>query len=301
MVPQHRSPASLAAAERHIRLYLAPQLGHLRVATLTRGDIAGCYDRLQLSPAHLHRIHDTLHAALARAVRWGWRPDNPADQLDLPARRRPSLRPPTPAEVARLLIAVDAVDPVFACFLHLAATTGARPGELVALRWRHLDLDNAEVLLERAIARGGRGQGLIDRSTTKGGEPRRLSLAAATVELLREHRRGVLQDALACGVRPTDDAYVFSTQVDGSRPMRPDSLGKRFRRTADALGMTGVRLYDLRHWSVTTLLSQGVDVRTVAGRAGHKSAKMTLDVYGHFVKAADQRAAEILAEKLEQS
>jgi integrase len=297
MVPQHRSPASLAAAERHIRLHLAPQLGHLRVATLTRGDIAGCYDRLQLSPAHLHRVHDTLHSALARAVRWGWRPDNPADQLDLPARRRPALRPPTPAEVARLLIAVEAVDPLFGLWLRLQAVTGCRPGESCALRWSHLDLEAGEVLLARAISRGGRGQGLVDRDVTKGGEPRRIALDPQTVSMLREHRRRALQDALACGVR-LGDGYVFSSEVDGSRPMRPDSLSKRFRRAADALDLPHVQLYGLRHFAITAMLASGVDVRTVAGRVGHASAKMTLDTYGHFVRAADRRAADLLAEAL---
>jgi hypothetical protein len=59
------------------------------------------------------------------------------------------------------------------------------------------------------------------------------------------------------------------------------------------VGITGVRLHDLRHYVATTLLSAGVDVRTVAGRLGHSNASTTLNVYGHFQPAADRAAAEI--------
>ncbi|MGA2472755.1 MAG: tyrosine-type recombinase/integrase [Acidimicrobiales bacterium] len=58
--------------------------------------------------------------------------------------------------------------------------------------------------------------------------------------------------------------------------------------------MTGVRLHDLRHYVATRLLAAGVDVRTVAGRLGHRNPSTTLNVYSHFVPEADQEAAETL-------
>lgn len=60
--------------------------------------------------------------------------------------------------------------------------------------------------------------------------------------------------------------------------------------------MDDVRLHDLRHYVAIRLLSAGVDVRTVAGRLGHRNASTTLNVYAHFVPQADGRAADLLGE-----
>jgi integrase len=65
-------------------------------------------------------------------------------------------------------------------------------------------------------------------------------------------------------------------------------------------GTPGVRLHDLRHYVATRLLAAGVDVRTVAGRLGHRNASTTLNVYAHFVHDADEEAAAVLARLLEE-
>jgi integrase len=56
------------------------------------------------------------------------------------------------------------------------------------------------------------------------------------------------------------------------------------------------RFHDLRHFSVTTLIGAGVDVRTVADRHGHARATMTLDRYAHALPERDRAAAGILGE-----
>ena len=63
-------------------------------------------------------------------------------------------------------------------------------------------------------------------------------------------------------------------------------------------GVGGVRLHDLRHYVATRLLASGIDVRTVAGRLGHRNPATTLNVYAHFVPEADEEAASALSEVL---
>ena len=57
-----------------------------------------------------------------------------------------------------------------------------------------------------------------------------------------------------------------------------------------------MRLHDLRHYVATRLLSAGVDVRTVAGRLGHRNAATTLNVYSHFLVESDREAANVLGQ-----
>ena len=100
--------------------------------------------------------------------------------------------------------------------------------------------------------------------------------------------------ARQCKLTLDDDALVFSDAADCSEPWYPDSVSRRFWRLCDAEGLTTVRLHDLRHFVATQLLSAGVDVRTVAGRLGHRNAATTLNVYAHFLEQADRGAADVI-------
>ena len=185
-----------------------------------------------------------LRAALAQAVRWEWIATNPADRVDTrkrfagPAR---AIVPPAPDVVARLLDGAADMDHDFGVWLHLAAATGARRGELCALRWSDIDLDAATVVVERSIAIGDT---LVEK-TTKTGNRRRVSLAAPTVAALRAHRRRCAERSLACGAPLAVDAFVFSFDVDCSSPWRPDLVTHRFGRLCRQLDVDGVRLHDL--------------------------------------------------------
>lgn len=72
-------------------------------------------------------------------------------------------------------------------------------------------------------------------------------------------------------------------------------LGVRGLKRLCALeGVPGVRLHDLRHFVASQLLGAGVDVRTVAGRLGHRNAATTLNVHAHFLEQADRGAADLI-------
>ena len=77
------------------------------------------------------------------------------------------VRPPSPAEVAALLEFVEARDPMFHLFLVLAATTGARRGQLLGLRWSDIDLVTGSLLFQRALVDGidGSGAGAVEESS----------------------------------------------------------------------------------------------------------------------------------------
>lgn len=95
------------------------------------------------------------------------------------------------------------------------------------------------------------------------------------------------------------DRYIFSHDPDGTTPWRPDYATLAFARLADRLGIAKIRLHDLRHFAATTMLLNGIDVRTAAGRLGHARASTTLDIYAHYTLPADQRASDTLASSLD--
>ncbi len=94
-------------------------------------------------------------------------------------------------------------------------------------------------------------------------------------------------------------AYIFSRDVEGLEPWRPDSgVTGRFAALRSSVGLPHVRLHDLRHYVATRLLDAGVPVRSVSERLGHASATTTLTIYAAPVPATDRRAAEILGNLL---
>ncbi len=294
------SPSTVDAYAIYIRRHLVPGLGSVLVRHVRSADLDAFYGRLLvegLSGSSVAKCHGIVHRALAQAVRWGWVPVNVADAASPPRAETPDLAPPDPEQVRRMLAAVVERQPMFATFLAVAAATGARRGEVCALRWSDLQLgDEPSVTIGRALVHG---QHQIHERATKTRRVRRVALDPATAAVLAAHKRRCKEAAFACGVRLAPDAFLFSTDPAFQIAWRPDGVTQRFSRLRAQLGIEGVRLHDLRHLVATYLLSSGVDVRTVAGRLGHARASTTLDVYSHFMPAADRAAAELLGKMLE--
>jgi integrase len=106
--------------------------------------VQGFYqDRLDagLRASTVHKVHTILHKALARAVAWQMVPRNVTDAVEPPRPAPREMRPQSPAEARKLLDAAQG-DRLEALYV-LAATTGMRQGELLALKWQDVDLGNA--------------------------------------------------------------------------------------------------------------------------------------------------------------
>jgi integrase len=186
-------------------------------------------------------------------------------------------------------------DPEWGTFLWLAMTTGARRGELCALRRRHVDLDGAVLTIEMSV--GGRRTGTRQKDT-KTHQMRRVAVDAETVELLREHITRQDDCIRQLGVKTPREPFLFSLDPDCGTPLLPDSVSQRFDRLAARLDIK-TSLHKLRHYNATELIGAGVDVRTVAGRLGHGGGgATTLRVYAAWVNEADRRAADAVSSRL---
>ena len=293
------SPKTVETTRMYIEDPIIPVLGSTQVAKLTPSDLDRFYRQLlevgrsrgPYAPATIRRVHGIIRRALTQGVRWGWITHNPAIDASPPRVPLKELKPPDPDQVVRVFHLAEESDPELATFIMLAASSGARRGELLALRWSDIDLDRGRLSIERGIVRVG--DDIIEQGT-KTHQSRRISLDAGTVAALRAHEVLMIERAQAASSVITSQSFVFSHSVDCSSPWHPDSTSRAFRRICQQAGVQDVRLHDLRHYVATRLLAAGVDVRTVAGRLGHRNPSTTLNVYSHFVPETDQEAAETL-------
>lgn len=254
----------------------------------------GPHECRPLAASSIRQIHFILSGALKRAVRWRWIATNPISLAQPPATPTPNPRPPTPDEAARILSAAWR-DPDWGLLVWLAMVTGARRGELCALRWQHIDLQAGVLTLTRN--RRQRGSRTWEKDT-KTHQSRRIALDPDTVTLLTEYRERREAEAAMLDVALEPDAFVFSRDVPGASPLLPDSVSQRYSKLVARLGIT-TSIHKLRHYSATELIAAGVDVRTVAGRLGHSGGgTVTLKVYSAWVAESDQRAASSLFARL---
>ncbi len=277
---------------------VVPAFGHVKVVDLRAHQLDAWYGELlasgavngrPLSANSVRHIHSVLHRALEQGIAWDWIAYNPARRATPPPARRPCIHLPSAGEVVRLIEAAQAVNRSLPIFLRLAAVTGARRGELCALQWQHVDFHRQTLHIAGQVAHTASGP--VQRPTKTHAE-RRLTLDPVTLEELAK-----LADAQP---KVESDRYIFSHNPDGRAPWRPDYATLAFARLAAQLGIAKIRLHDLRHFAATTMLLNGIDVRTAAGRLGHARASTTLDIYAHYTQPADQRASNTLANSLDE-
>ncbi|MDP9398458.1 MAG: site-specific integrase [Actinomycetota bacterium] len=296
-------PKTLAGYREDIERYVIPRLGGqrlqaLRPATLTRfyRDLleSGGRDGRPLSPRTVDHVHRTLRKALGDAVRVEQLlPSNPAERATRP--RGEFVEPAdlwTPGELRRFLEA--AARHRLGAFYWLAAYTGARRGELLALRWTDIDLDGAAVTFAGSTdVIGGRR---VD-GTTKGGRSRTISIDAETAGVLREHRKDQAAERLKAGPLWTGSGLLVFTTETGTA-LYPDTVSALTPTLARRADLTPMRLHDLRHLHATTLLLAGVPVHVVANRLGHRDPAITLRVYAHVLREQTTSVAEVFATAL---
>jgi integrase len=197
----------------------------------------------------------------------------------------------SPDDVRRVIEAAALFDPAAGVAFRLAAVTGARRSELAALRWSDLDGDRLTIDSSLSIIRNGTAgskvQPELRDDPTKTANRRTVTLDAATLAAL----------AVLKAEREPWGPWILAV---GERPVNPERISACWRRAANHAGLDPRwRLHDLRHWSATTAIAAGHDIRTVANRLGHANPAMTLRVYAHAVESADVGVAATLATALD--
>lgn len=291
-------PVTFESYARLIRCHIAPALGHKKLSKLKPGDLQGFYQsKLDgderspgLSPTTVRYLHAVLHRALYQAVRWELIPRNVADATDPPQPARDEIRP-LDREQARALLETARGDRLEAVY-ELALTTGLRIGELLALRWKDLNLEDRIMRVSRTLSAAKEGPRF---TSPKSGKGRAISLTRPTAESLSRHRAAQNRWRLSAGTLWEDHDLVFPTA--SGNPMRPNSLtGRSFKPLLKRAGLPEIRFHDLRHTCATLLLGSGHNPKLVQELLGHASIAMTLDRYSHVMPGmAEQTAAAMEA------
>lgn len=173
----------------------------------------------------------------------------------------------------------------------VALTLGLRKGELLGLRWRHVDLD-AGTLTVATTLQYRRGQGLVESTPKTARSARTVALPQTCVRALEQHRRRQAAARLAAGAAWVDEDYVFTTSV--GTPIDPQNLLRSFQRLCETAGIGRRRFHALRHSAATLMLAQGVPLAVISNVLGHSGIAITADVYARVGAELHQQAADAM-------
>jgi integrase len=268
-----------------VRAYITPAVGRVPLAKLTPEHVQAMLARLsgQVAPSTVAFTRTVLRVALTRAEKHGRVRRNVAALVDPPSVPRKELQPFSVEQARTMLEAMEGHE--IAPLLTAALGTGARQGELLALRWRDVDLETATAAIRHTLQADGT---LAEPKTER--SRRIVVLPQTVVDALRQQRSAQLRHRLAAGAKWHDLDFVF-TRSDG-RAMTPDMARHRYYRILEDAGLPRLPFHHLRHAFATLQIEAGEDLASVSRMLGHASLSTTADIYAHLTPATQRRAAD---------
>ncbi len=266
-----------------IRLYIIPNLGNKKVASLTTSTVQKFYNKLLSEGKSGSLVRDThliLHQAMDVAVKENLIAKNPTSGTKIP---KVEYKPKNILNETQLEIFMDAIkqDELWYDFFYTEITTGLRRGELCGLKWCDFNETTGQLNVVRTITtRKGGGFKAGETKTEKG--TRTIYLPPSTVKLLSERKNKVSSE------------WVFPNLYNNSKPINPATAYSRLKTILKKAGLPSIRFHDLRHTFATHALSSGVDARTLSGILGHTNASFTLDTYTHVTNDMQKNASLIV-------
>lgn len=290
--------ATVASYELAVTAHIVPEIGEYRLEQLTAAQVQRFYRDLRkkgLGDRTVHKVHAVLHRALASAVRQELLPRNPAALgKEAPKYRAPEREPLTKKQ-AQILLRAARGDRFEALYV-LALTTGARQGELFALRWRDVNLAAGKLTI-RGTLQDVDNKGKLERGPTKTNASRRsFALSSVAIAALKKHRDRMKREKFDVA----EGAFVF--QASNGEPLRRQNFYQRdFHPLLERAKLPRIHFHDLRHTAATQLASIGTPVVVVAALLGHVDPVVTLRTYQYAFEGAAGDAAQRLGDHLSTS
>jgi integrase len=290
-------PKTLERYRQLLRLYVKPHIGAVRIQKLRAVHLnelysallrSGGQDGAALSARSVGHVHRVLHRALGHAATWGVVSQNVASLVAPPPVPDEEIKIIPEEQIGVILRHLEgrSLRPIVSFLLG----TGARRGEVLAVRWGDVNFQKNVVKIERSLEQT-KGSLRVKSPKTKNGR-RSVTISPWLAAELRSHRARQDERRLALGMgRAPDDCPVFAKWNGEFRS--PSRLSQDFAAAMAALKVD-CTLHGLRHTHVSQLIAAGLDVLTISRRIGHASPAITLNVYSHMFANTDTRAAEIM-------
>jgi integrase len=304
--------STLARYDQLLRTHILPALGKRPLLQIEGDEIDAFYGELRkkgISDRTLHHVHVVLKGCLKSAIKKKKLVANPVNDADEPEAEDSDAG--TVLEKQELATLVRGFrDHGLYEIVAVAAYTGARRNEILALQWSDLDVSKKTLRIERSLEEVKVADSDDKRQLMRRPKVPKTKLGKRTIDIddgvlgvlraLRERHQRIVA-GIPDGVEAPDlslvklpeGALMFPAPGGDLTDYRDARAVYRvFKKRAKKLGFD-LRFHDLRGTHETLLLDEGVPVHTVAARCGHDPAVL-LKAYAKRTRGSDKRAAEII-------
>jgi integrase len=261
-------------------------LGAIQLSMLDRDDVAGWIEALaaggKLSKRSVQICRTVLRAALTEAVDEGLIARSPAARVGLPRTVAKPVREKetetwTADEVDRFLEATAGHR--WAVAFRVSVLYGLRRSEMLALKWKNLDVDAGTLKIDESIVATRTG---AEWSNAKNERSRRtIPIDEETMRAFARRRAEQAAERLVAGEEWEDSDLIVATRV--GRLVMPRSYDRALERFVESAELPRLTSHGLRHTAATHMVQQASDLgelRAIADILGH-SPEMLMNTYAH--------------------
>ena len=176
-----------------------------------------------------------------------------------------------------------------------ALDTGLRQGELFALTWKDIDLDNAYININKSYKtvrniETGIYEGIVQTPKTNK-SIRTIPIPEPLVNKLKQYRLSQMDLKLKMGNLYNDNKLVFCNMF--GKYLDSENVLKRFKKMLNEMDLQDMKFHDLRHTFATRLFELGEEAKTVQELLGHSNISITLDTYTHVLDSMKKSCTKI--------
>jgi len=247
-----------------------------------------------LSPSTIHNIYKAVNSLFSVALKWKLIDENPFAEVELPRLTNDAKSDAyTHEEMEVIFDRLNNYEWHWQLAVKVAAISGARSGEIIALENKHLDFTQFTIRIEQSIADLAKVGATLD--TTKSRKTRVVSMPDPLMIELYEYVKLKRKQLIDIGSLREWEEHTFLFSHETGKPFRSDALSRFWNRFLDDnRDIRRLRLHDLRHTSATLLLQKGVHEKVIQKRLGHSKVSFTLDTYSHVLEEMDRSASDVL-------
>lgn len=300
----HLSPKTLESYMYIINRYMIPTFSHLRMDAIKMQHIRDYLESLKtkrndgkeggLSSASIHYHHRVLSNLFKYAVQCGIIKKSPVDDVRKPKIESKGTEVYTTEEVHELFSLLR--DQVIhqRLIVSLAVTTGLRRNEILGLTWNDIDYDGNVIHVRHSLHYTNTTEYELGAPKTKT-SIRKVAPPPGLMAELKMYHRERMKDRLKLAELWEGGEHFFVFSNNG-KPFHPNTVTRWWNRFTDRTDFKKIRFHDLRHTAATLLISKGHHAKTISERLGHSKINTTMDIYGHYIQEADQKAGEDMDE-----
>lgn len=244
----------------------------------------------EISNETLLHYYTLINIIFNKAIKWKLVSINPNMYVDKPKKEKPEKYCYDVNQVNELLNCIENENIKYKTLITLALDSGARRGEICALKWSDVNFEKNTLLIDNSLKVVN---GIVDEKKPKTKySVREIYLTESTMNLLKEYKEWQDKYIIEMGSKWKGTDRIFTDSV--GKHMHPETCNKIIHKITKKYNLHKLNFHELRHTSTSLLINSGVNPKAVSERLGHANANITMNIYTHIYDNAKKECASNL-------